>query len=251
MIAAIIQARMGSTRLQGKVLMCVNGVPLLGIMLRRVALSRRIDRIVVATSENELDDPIVQFCHDRNVEVYRGSESDVLSRYYECATSIQADTIVRLTADCPFIDPTIIDSVIMMFEERDLDYAANTVPPETSTFPSGSDVEVFKYECLQRAHTEVTDQLYREHVTFYFWRDPVDSIKTGQFKSLHNWSKYRLSVDYGEDLEVVRQIGSALFTDSQEPSLGQIIDFLEQNPKVFRLNSSYYFGQGWKKNDDI
>ncbi|MEI6300066.1 MAG: glycosyltransferase family protein [Betaproteobacteria bacterium] len=247
MIVAIIQARMGSTRLQGKVLMDVNGVPLLKILMRRVALSKMLDRIVIATSTQANDDPIAKFCAQEKIEVFRGSESDVLGRYYDCATAIGATTIVRLTGDCPFIDPNIIDAVITMFKNEALDYAANTVPPQTSTFPSGSDVEVFTYAALARAHREVKDPSYREHVTFYFWRDLAREIKTGQFRNAEDWSKYRLSVDYPEDLEVTRRIAAALCMDGAVPTLPEIIKYLELHPEVYALNSMYYFGQGWQK----
>ena len=238
---------MGSTRLEGKVLKDINGVALLKIMMQRVALAKMLNRIVIATSTLPIDDPIVKFCNDEGVEVFRGSETDVLGRYFECAKQIGATTVVRMTGDCPFVDPHIIDAVIKMFIDDALDYAANTVPPSTSTFPSGSDVEVFTYELLARGHVEVKDLSYREHVTFYFWRDLLEQIKTKQFSNSEDWSKYRLSVDYPEDLEVTRQLHSALCSDGKVPTLSEIIQYLDLHPEVYALNSMYYFGQGWKK----
>lgn len=246
MIAAIIQARMGSTRLPGKVLKEVDGVPLLKIMLQRVMAARKLDKVVVATSVLPADDPIAAFCASEKYECFRGSESNVLSRYHECAAKLGAKTIVRLTADCPLIDPAVIDSVVELYEKAGVDYAGNTVPPETSTFPDGSDVEVFSYEALDRAHREATDASDREHVTFYFWRDLSRGFKTAQLQNTEDWSKFRLTVDYPEDFEVIKLIVANFFKDGASPSLTKIVDFLKDSPGLTALNSKYYFGQGWK-----
>jgi spore coat polysaccharide biosynthesis protein SpsF len=227
--------------------MKVNGVPLLKIMIERVALSKRINQVVIATSTLENDDPIVEFCGSEGVEVFRGSEEDVLSRYFDCATKFGATTVVRLTADCPLIDPDIIDDVVNLFEVSGVDFAANTVPPENSTFPDGSDVEVFSYAALSRAHREAVELSDREHVTFYFWKDPARNFKTKQLQNSDDWSKYRLTVDYPEDLEVVSLIILNLFNGKGTPELARIVNFLEERPEVYALNSKYYFGQGWDK----
>lgn len=247
MIIAIIQARMGSTRLPGKVLKEVNGVPLLKRMLDRVARSKKIDKIIVATSELVNDDPISQFCVYHGVDVFRGSENDVLSRYYDCATHYKASTVVRLTADCPLIDPAVIDQVISLFEETKSDYTANTAPPENNTFPDGGDVEVFSYEALKRAHHEASKQSDREHVTFYFWQDPSRGFKISKLNNTEDWSKYRLTVDYPEDLEVVTKIFAEFDSKGNTPGLSDIICYLEKQPEIYGLNSKYYFGQGWSK----
>jgi len=246
MIVAIIQARMGSTRLPGKVLKEVGGVPLLKIMLQRVIAARKLDKVVIATSVLPTDDPISDFCASEGYECFRGSESDVLSRYHECATKIGAKVIVRLTADCPLVDPKVIDSVVELYKKTGADYAANTVPPETNTFPDGSDVEVFSYEALDRAQREATDASDREHVTFHFWRDPARGFKTAQLSNTEDWSKYRLTVDYPEDFDVIKVIVSDLFNDGACPSLTDITEFLKSRPELTSLNGKYYFGQGWK-----
>jgi spore coat polysaccharide biosynthesis protein SpsF len=246
MIVAIIQARMSSTRLPGKVLKEVDGVPLLKIMLKRVLAARKLDKVVIATSILLTDNPIADFCASEGYECFRGSESDVLSRYYECATKLGAKVIVRLTADCPLIDPEVIDLTVELFENVEVDYAANTVPPETSTFPDGSDVEVFSYAALDRAQRESTSASDREHVTFYFWRDPSRGFKIAQLRNTEDWSQYRLTVDYPEDFEVIKVIVSELFNGGACPSLTNIIEFLRNQPGLTALNSKYYFGQGWK-----
>lgn len=248
MIVGIIQARMGSKRLPGKVLKQINGVPLLKIMLERVALSKKVQRFVVATTTLSADDPIVELCNTVGVDVYRGSETDLLSRYYECAKKYNADVVVRLTADCPLVDPRVIDNVIAIFEAEAVDYASNTVPPETSSFPDGSDVEVFSFDALDIANSKADNPADREHVTFYFWREPFRGFKVVQLRNSIDWSKYRITVDYPEDLEVIKIISSELCADGAVPTLAEIINFIEERPHISKLNRKYYFGQGWNEN---
>jgi spore coat polysaccharide biosynthesis protein SpsF len=241
MVVAIIQARMGSTRLPGKVLEKVNGVPLLKIMLDRVALSKRINQVVIATSTLANDDQIVEFCRNEGVEVFRGSEEDVLSRYFECATEYGATTVVRLTSDCPLIDPDVIDDVVKLFESSGVDFAANTLPPDKTTFPDGSDVEVFSYSALSRANREAEELSHREHVTCYFWRDPTLNFKIQQLQNSDDWSKYRFTVDYPEDLEVIKQILTNQSKSKYTLGLAEIVKFLEDRPEVYDLNSKYHW----------
>lgn len=246
MIVAIIQARMRSTRLPGKVLMEVNGEPLLKIMIKRVMSARKLDKVVVATSDLPADDAIANFCSVNMIDCFRGSEKDVLSRYYKCASDMGAKIIVRLTADCPLIDPKVIDLVVELYEKTEVDYAANTVPTETSMFPDGTDVEVFSYKALELAHNQATDLSDREHVTFFFWRSHTHLFKTEQLLNTENWSKFRITVDYPEDFIVVQKIITNLFKDENSPSLAEIVEFLKNNPELVALNKKYYFGQGWK-----
>ncbi len=246
MIVAIIQARMGSTRLPGKVLMEVNGVPLLKIMIKRVISTKKLDKVVVATSDLPVDDPIATLCKVEGYECFRGSQNDVLFRYHECASKVGATTIIRLTADCPLVDPEVIDSVVELYEITGVDYAANTAPPETSTFPDGSDIEVFSYKALDRAHREAVDAPDREHVTFYFWRSSPRSFTIAQLQNTEDWSKFRFTVDYAEDFRVVEAIISELFKDGISPSTAKIVEYLKKRPELVALNSRYYFGQGWK-----
>ena len=193
MIIAVIQARMGSTRLPGKVLMEVNDRPLLAYQLDRILKSRKLDIVVVATSDLEKDDAIEHFCKDYGVDCYRGSENDVMSRYYDCAKLYNYNTVVRMTADCPLIDPEIIDAVVQKFEDDNVDYCGNTVPPETSKFPDGADVEVFNMNALEKANAEITGEHLREHVTFQFWQD--QNYTSSQYTQDKDWSNYRITVD--------------------------------------------------------
>ena len=206
MIAAIIQARMESTRLPGKVLKQINGLSLLEFQIERVKKSKKIKRIIVASSKNKSDDQIEKLCLQKNIDFYRGSEDDVLSRYYECANIYKIDTVVRLTADCPLIDPIIIDKVVELFLQNNVDYSSNTTPPETSCWPDGSDVEVFSFEALKKAHKEAYKHEDREHVTFYFWKNKSNSFKINQLSNSKDWSHYRYTVDYENDFKVIKKI---------------------------------------------
>jgi len=243
MIIAIIQARMGSTRLPGKVLMEVNGKPLLAYQLDRVQKSKKLDKVIVATSISEQDDVIESLCFDYNIDCYRGSENDVMSRYYGCAKKYNTDIVVRITADCPIIDPKVIDAVLQQFEDEDVDYCSNTTPPETSRFPDGSDVEVFSMEALEKANIEVEDKHFREHVTFQFWQE--SKYTSSQYTQESDWSNYRITVDYPEDFEVIEYILKELYIKDSFGYLSEVIEVLDSNQEVKNKNSSHFFGDGW------
>jgi len=237
---------MGSTRLPGKVLMGVNGRTLLAYQLDRISKSKKLNKVVIATSTLEKDDVIEAFCKDYGVDCYRGSENDVMSRYYECAKKYNPDTVVRMTADCPLIDPEIIDKVVQKFKDNNVDYCANSVPPETSKFPDGSDIEVFSMKALERANIEVQDEHRREHVTFQFWQDK--NYTSSQYIQDKDWSKYRITVDYPEDFEVVQYVFNELKNKKIFGNLDEIINIINSNNKIKEKNSQYFFGQGWEDN---
>lgn len=242
---AIIQARMGSTRLPGKVLKEVNNKPLLLKQLERIKKSKLLDKIIIATSTLDKDDEIANFCKKYDIECFRGSENDVLSRYYECAKKYNAKTVVRLTGDCPLADPYIIDKVIEKFFNDKVDYCANTVPVETSTFPDGFDVEVFSFEALNKANNEIKDTHFREHVTFQFWQN--SEYSNTQLVLENDYSKYRFTVDYPEDLEVVKYIFNELDKQNIDGTLKEIIDIIDKNKEIKNINSHHFFGEGWNK----
>ena len=236
---------MGSTRLPGKVLMKVDDRPLLAYQLDRILRSKKLDKVAIATSVLAKDDAIEDFCKDFGIDCYRGSENDVMGRYYECCKLYNPDTVVRITADCPLIDPVIIDAVVQKFENDNVDYCANTVPPETSKFPDGSDIEVFSMKALEQANKEISDSSFREHVTFQFWKDK--KYLSSQYTQKKDYSKYRITVDYHEDFKVVEYVLKELNLNSCFGSLDEIIDILEENQEIKEKNSQYYFGQGWNK----
>jgi spore coat polysaccharide biosynthesis protein SpsF len=240
----IIQARMGSTRLPGKVLLKVDGQPLLKFMVDRVNKSERVDKIIIATTTESKDDPIVDFCKDNNWSFYRGSENDVLDRYYQAAKLYHADTIIRLTADCPLIDAEFIDKTIELYLNSNVDYASNTCPPDLKKYPDGSDVEVFSFTALEKAWNETTNLKDREHVTFYFWKRGKD-FSTALLDNKENWGNYRITVDYPEDFIVVERIIKHLKSKNKKGSLTEIIEVLKENPEISELNSNYTVGANW------
>jgi spore coat polysaccharide biosynthesis protein SpsF len=244
MIVAIIQARLGSTRLPGKILMEVDGKPLLKYMIDRVQRSKLVDKIVIATTVDKRDNPIVDFCNENGIDVYRGSENDVLDRYYQAAKKYNPKHVVRLTSDCPLIDPVIIDRTIQLFLDSKVDYAANTAPPETSKYPDGSDVEVFSFKNLEKIWMEATDQKDREHVTFYFWRRGKE-FSTIQLDNEYNWGKYRFTIDYPEDFEVISFVIQELKRKNIFGTVKEIIEILNENPEILNKNSMYTWGANW------
>lgn len=233
-IVAIIQARMSSTRLQGKVLKTVMDKTLLEYQLERVRQSTLIDEIIVATTEKESDNQIVKLCEQLNVNVYRGSENDVLSRYYGAAMEFKADVIVRLTSDCPLIDPEVIDEVIQLYLERQeiIDYASNALE---RTFPRGLDTEVFSFEALQKACERASLERDREHVTAYIYTNQSEfhlaNVTCGQDFSNHRWT-----VDTEEDFELIKRILESLHPNNPTFIMQDVIDLLDENPTWVKIN---------------
>ena len=246
MISAIIQARMGSTRLPRKVLMQIEDESLLSYQINRILKSKLIDNIILATTTEKIDDEIVSHCKELGVDYFRGSENDVLGRYYETAKYFKSDVIVRMTADCPLLDPNIIDKTVQLFLDEKVNYAANTVPPENSKFPDGSDVEVFDFKSLEIANLECKDKHDREHVTFYFWKYN-NSFSTAQLDSHNDFSKYRFTIDYPEDFEVLDFLINEIRKRKILGTTEEIVQLLDSNPEIKEKNSKYFFGIGWQK----
>lgn len=234
-VVAIIQARMTSTRLPGKVLKTVLEKPLLEYQLERVSSSKLIDEIVVATTINKSDDPIIKLCNKLGVLTYRGSEEDVLSRYYEAAKQFNADVIVRLTSDCPLIDPEIIDQVIKLYiTQKDvLDYVSNTL---IRTYPRGLDTEVFSFRALQVTYEKARLKSEREHVTAYIYKNP-DKFQLKNLSYVRDLSKHRWTVDTKEDFELIKQILESLYTNNQMFTMKDVLCLLDKNPSLFYLNA--------------
>lgn len=243
MVVAIIQARMGSTRLPNKSLMDIDGKTALEFMIDRVRKSKLVDDIVIATTINQEDDVIENLCINNKINCYRGSENDVLDRYYQSAKKYKAKIVVRLTSDCPLIDPDLIDETINIFINKKVDYASNAVPPDKKKYPDGSDVEVFSFNALQRSWVEAKDLKDREHVTFYMW-DKRDNFNTIMLDNEHDWGKYRITVDYIEDLELVRNIVKKLNDNNLDGSTKEIIEIIESE-QLFNINSMHSWGANW------
>ena len=200
-IVAIVQARMGSTRFPNKVMRPICGMPMIGLLLERLAKARRCDQIVLATSENPRNEPLAAYVRELGYAVYRGSEDDVLDRYYQAAKESKADAVVRITGDCPLIDSALVDAVIARFLDSGVDYASNVSPP---TYPDGLDTEVFSYRALETAWTQAKEYRQREHVTPFI-------RESGKFSQVNvpnvsDHSGERWTVDEPEDFEVVRKV---------------------------------------------
>jgi len=234
-IIAVIQARMGSTRLPGKVLKTVMSKTLLEYQLERVKRSLLINEIVVATTEKENDNSIVALCKQLGVQVYRGSENDVLSRYYGAAVEFKADIIVRLTSDCPLIDPIIIDQVIQLYldQKTETDYTSNAL---VRSFPRGLDTEVFTFKALQNAHENASLERDREHVTAYIYTNK-DKFQFANLKSVSNYGNHRWTVDTEEDFELVKRILEALYPSSPQFTMQDVLNLLEENPTWPQINA--------------
>ncbi|PIS05298.1 MAG: spore coat protein [Candidatus Buchananbacteria bacterium CG10_big_fil_rev_8_21_14_0_10_42_9] len=239
-VLCIIQARMGSTRLPGKVLKQVNGMPLLEYEISRLGRSTLVDRVVVATTTDPSDDKVEALCKKLEVDCFRGSNEDVLERYYQCALSYpEYQTIVRVTGDCPLIDPAVIDKVIQAFNQSQVDYAANIIK---ETFPDGMDVEVFTLDALTRAAKEAKLQSEREHVTLFIRNN--DFFKKYNLAATKNYSSYRLTVDNPEDFEVIEFL--IKHTDVNA-TYNDFIRLLDENPEVKLKNTNIKRNEGLAK----
>ena len=230
---AIIQARMGSSRLYGKVLRKVGGRELLEVMILRVMQSKLLDNVVIATTTHSRDDIIVEFCCARGVNVFRGPEENVLERYYQVAKKLKAVTVVRMTADCPLIDPEIIDLTIKAHLESGADYTGNQIK---RTFPRGLDVEVMKFSALEDARNHATKDFEREHVTPFIYTHS-ERFKLKSFESEKDMGHHRWTVDTDEDFALIKCVFKHFQGRETEIRIDEIYDFVEANPDVFSLNS--------------
>jgi spore coat polysaccharide biosynthesis protein SpsF len=231
-VVAIIQARMGSTRLPGKVLAEIGGKPMLRRVLDRVRAAKRVDEIIVATSVEPADDVIAAFCHQRACPCFRGSEMDVLDRYYHAAREHDADAIVRITSDCPLIDSEVTDRTVQAFLDERPDYASNSLD---RTYPRGLDTEVIARSALERAWREAGENYQRVHVTPYIYQNPgvfrILSVREEQDHSPQRWT-----VDTPEDLEFVREVYARM--GDEVFSWREAIALLEREPELAEINRS-------------
>ena len=243
MILAILQARVSSSRLPGKVLKPILDVPMLLRQLERLGRARKIDRLLVATSVEPSDDAIEELCRQHNIACFRGSLNDVLDRFYQAASPIKAEHVVRLTADCPLADPELIDQVINFYLDGGYDYASNSVE---SSFPDGLDVEVFKFSCLEQAWHEARLPSQREHVTPFIHQQP-QRFRIGHFRSPVDLSHLRWTVDMPKDFELVTMIYEALYPRKPEFSTADILNLLDQRPELVNWNTMYQRNEGYLK----
>lgn len=236
----IVQARMGSSRLPCKVLKPIVNRPMLVCLIERLKHVRLADRVVVATSISELDKPIRALCQQLSLDCFAGHETDVLDRFYHAAIQYDADSIVRVTGDCPLVDPSLVDQVIDRYQTTAFDHVglatgAGVCHLSQGRFPDGLDVECFSFNALNIAWQEATHFSDREHVTPYIWRNSR-RFRTSTLFSDRDYGMHRWTVDYPEDLEMIRIIYNALYHPGKVFHMAEILSFLEENPAVATLN---------------
>jgi spore coat polysaccharide biosynthesis protein SpsF len=228
----IVQARMGSTRLPGKVLKDIDGRPMLSYLLERLRRARLAQKLVVATTTEQRDEAIVRLCSAEGVASTRGSEDDVLRRFEEAAQLFDGSVVVRVTADCPLLEPELVDEAITCFRDESCDYLSNMLEP---SWPYGMAVEVFSRRALREADREATDPAEREHVTPFIYRQP-QRYRLRSITMQPDLSGRRWTVDTAEDFELVSRILSALYPRKQDFRLGDVLALLRDNPGWEEIN---------------
>jgi spore coat polysaccharide biosynthesis protein SpsF len=230
-VVGIVQARMGSTRLPGKVLKDLGGETMLARVVGRLRYANRISEVLVATTDRPGDDAIVDECRRLSVAVSRGDQDDVLDRYFKAAESASADVVVRITSDCPLIDPEITDKTIAQFLDELPDYASNTI---VRTYPRGLDTEVMSFSALKRAWQQAQEPYQREHVTPYLLEHPSE-FRLVSVVDDRDYSGYRWTVDTAEDLLLVKTVYDRLKSEGMF-SWRDVLDLVEREPELAELN---------------
>jgi len=250
-VVAIIQARMSSSRLPGKVLLDIAGTPMLARVVTRTSRATSIQQVLVATTTDASDDPVVAYCHSMGFRYTRGGMHDVLDRYYQAAEQAKADVVVRITADCPVIDPVLIDDCVDTLLAGSFDFACNRLPPPfTRTYPIGLDTEVCTFAALERAWSKATETFHREHVMPYLYEGVELKAVSSQLSAgvsprgfkvaqLHNaldYGAYRWTVDTPEDLEFMCQV-YARSEGRDDFSWKEVLDLVRAEPDLMKINA--------------
>lgn len=233
-IGAIIQARTSSSRLPNKIFSDIVGMPLLWHVYNRLTYSNLIDQIIIATSDKEKDDKIVDFAIENSITYFRGSETDVLSRFYHTAKKFNLDIIIRITADDPFKDPVMIDYAITKFLELDLNFLYNNSPP---TYPEGVDIEIFDYNSLKIAFKNAITLFEKEHVTQFFFKN-LSKIRHLNIFSDENNSNLRWTIDTTEDLQMTKVVYERLYIKGKIFLYQEILNLIKQEPHIAEINSN-------------
>lgn len=243
MIYAIIQARMGSTRLPGKVMMDLCGSPVIEHVVNRLSKSELIDEIIIATSIDSNNKPLIDFCIKNDISYFVGSEDDVLDRYYQTAKENNLndnDIVIRITSDCPLIDPIIVDKVIREHISKNNDYTTNVLE---CTYPDGLDCEVFNFNILKETWNDANLSSQREHVTLYI-RDNPDKFKLGNVKNDEDFSDLRWTLDEKEDFVFINEIYKNLYNENSFFTMNDIVNLLDEKPELLEINSKFARNEG-------
>jgi len=242
---------MGSSRLPGKVMMPVAGHPMLWHIVERVRQAPGVARVAVATSEAASDEPIRAFCDAEGIDCFDGSEHDVIDRFFQAAKRFGADPIIRITADCPFVDPALVGKVLAKYQGGGFDYVSSATGSAAFKdggwkFPDGLDVEVFGFTAFERAHREATAQSDREHVTPYLYR-VEGRYRVGKVFSDGDYGALRWTVDHGADLEVVRRVYDALYAKNPRFGMHDILAHFDAHPELKQVNEAFVGQEGYGK----
>jgi len=242
-VKALIQARLGSTRLPKKVFIEVLGKPLLLHLIERIRHSKYIDEVIILTTTNKKDDELATFCLKHGIKFFRGNEEDVLDRYYQAAKLFKIDPVVRITSDCPLIDPKVTDKVIEKFFAGNYDFVSTNNDADMTTdhltWPDGLDTWAFSFDALERSWKEAKNKDDREHVTMHMVSNP-DKFRLGFVDNKENlFKKYRWTIDYPEDLEVIKAVFENLYREDSIFHMEDIIEFLKKYPKIQEKNVKY------------
>lgn len=243
MILGILQARVSSSRLSGKVLKPILGQPMLLRQIERILRAKKIDKLLVATSIDNSDDPIEDLCHKNNIECFRGSLNDVLDRFYRAAKAFKPEHVVRFTGDCPLIDPQVADRLITLHLYGGFDYTTLSSPP---SFPDGLDTEAIYYPVLEQVWSEASLPSQREHVTLFIYQNP-QRFEIGNLENTEDLSKMRWTVDQQEDFDLVTKIYEALYPKNSNFLMQDILNFLITNPNFAAINGKYQYNEGLLK----
>ena len=243
MILAVLQARMSSTRLPGKVVKPILGRPMLIRQIERIQRAKCIDQFIVATSNHPDDSEIEELCNAEKINCFRGAMDDVLDRIYKAALCVHPKYVIRLTGDCPLVEPDIIDKLVQYFLEKEFDYASNTINP---TWPDGLDVEIMGYECLEKSWKEAKLLSEREHVTPYIYNHP-EKFNIGSFENEKDLSHMRWTVDEPADFELINKIYENLYIDNSNFTITNILELLENNPELLNINNEIKRNEGYSK----
>lgn len=241
-VVVIIQARTGSTRLENKVMHEIEGKTVLEHVIDRMCQCQTVDEVVVATTLEKRDLEIVKICAQLGVRVYCGAEEDVLDRYYQAAKLVKAESIVRITADCPMHDWRIVDEIVNIYLEKGVDYASNTIRP---TYPDGIDAEVFKFSALQKAWREAKMSSDREHVTQYLIRSK--EISKYSVENEVDYADERWTLDTAEDEVFIREVYAKLYEKNPYFGMEEVVQILEKHPELRKINKEYKRNEGLEK----
>ncbi|MFB3901880.1 MAG: cytidylyltransferase domain-containing protein [Acidobacteriota bacterium] len=248
---AMVQARMGSTRLKGKVMAEILGKPMIWHIVTRLRQVPEVGLVVVATSTHVANQPLADYCRRETIPVFRGSEDDVLDRFYQAARIFDADPIIRVTGDCPFVDGPLISELIRFYGEGNWEHlgvatGAGAVFLDSGRYPDGLDAECFSFNALRRAWEEAIEPSDREHVTPYIWRVP-GRFRTAALTAPADYSRYRWTVDNGADLDLAREIYRELYAKNPAFSMHDILKLIERRPELAALNAQFIGREGYDR----